>query len=432
MNDDHVIDLLRSAATNGGDSDLGPAMRAGNRIRRRRRIAQAASGSAGLASVVALGLFVPGMGGPNESVVVAPPAATSNPIAGPSRVAAWDGQPRTWEEGQEVNHRLLEEAFGPDFERAKEGGELQLWLKQGTATAARLPDGYEAFASLNVVQAGLYVLYGPGEKYRLPDGRTVDLYRPRAAGRTPSPEELKVQGVRDGVGAMFTRADGSRVRVFLAAKDGAENSSPQRRTEALEFLESYVDTVATFAADRRWFPNDGEKHLAVPAKPTQEQLHQRYLQEALGDAWGTDVDSEGRITLQPDSDSAGELPSSDYQGKASLQILTRAQFEAACDAKPGAEACNWQKLGDGNVVHWRAWADRDASEDTMLGELATYYPRKDGSVVMAMASVLGRDVSAVERNGHRDGLFTWLESLRHQLIAAALDRRIGQDGSTTK
>lgn len=204
--------------------------------------------------------------------------------------------------------------------------------------------------------------------------------------------------------------------------DEATDSTPERRAAAMEFLKSYLEMVARLAADPRVFPTDGEVYLTTPAAPTEDEVHQRILQEALGDDWGTAGESKNRITLNPESEKAAELPSKDYRAKATLQILSASQFEVACGAS--REACNWQKLGDGNVVHWRAWADRDSSEDTMRGELATYYPRADGSVVMAMVTVLGRDVAAAERDTHRDATFTWLESLRHQLIAASLDKRI--------
>lgn len=430
MNDDHVIDLLRSAGTKDGAADLGPAMRQGNGIRRRRRLARAAGGGAGVASIIALGLFVTGMNGPSESVVVAPPAASSTPAARPAKVGTWEGTPRTWEQGLEVNYRLLEETFGPDFKRATEGGQIQVRLKGSTATAQRLPDGYEAFGSLDVVQAGLLVGFSPGEKYRLPDGRSVDLYRPDVSARRDSkmsPETLKIRGVRDGVGAMFTRDDGSRIRVFLTTKDKVENSTDERRASAVEFLNSYVDPVANLAADPRIFPNDGEDYLTTPATPTRKQINQRYLQEALGDAWGTKVDSENRITLKPGSDLARKLPTPDYQGKATLTILNRAQFQAACNAKPGLAPCETRTLPDGRTVRWRSFADRDATDATLLGESAVYLERENGTVVMAMVAVLGRNVSAADRDAHRAAVLQWFDSLRQQLIAAATDERVGAD-----
>ncbi len=421
MNDDDVIALLRAAGNGGGPGDIGPAMREGARMRRRRRTRQAVGGGAGLAAVVAMGIFVTGINSPS-TVVVAPPATS----ASPAPVGSTRTESLSWPQMEEANVQLLLDALGAGWGPGRTSSYRSVELDVNSPAADGLPEGFTVLAFIRFIQAGLFVgtPCDGCEERQLAGGRTVQVDKPQ--------EERDSLEREHSTSALYHRSDSSRVIVTISALDSRKELTAERSAEAVAFLDGYVDTVAELAASEGVRPRVGEEAKSVETGPTADEVQQRYLQEALGDAWGTKVDSERRITLKSESDLAGELPSSDYQGKATLQVLTAAQFAAACDAKPGVEACNWQKLGDGNKVHWRAWADREAYDDTMTGELATYYPREDGSVVMAMVAVLGRGVSASERDAHRDAIFTWLESLRHQLIGAALDRRVGADVYTTE
>ncbi len=430
MNDDHVIDLLRAAGTGGGDSDLGPAMRKGARMRRRRQIGQAVGGSAGLAAIVAMGIFVTGINS-SSTVVVAPPAASSAPVVASDKTL-------TWAQTEDANIQLMLDVLGAGWGHGSLSSERTVELDPDSAAADGLPDGFAVFASMRVIDAATFALpCGIDCKdYTLADGRAVrvgktwEAIRRSGNGEEPAGTQLS-RGRPDSITAVYRRSNGGYVTSQIRVAQAGTSSTPEAQQAAIDFLDAWTDEIAGLAADDNVRPRVGEELKPIQAGPTKDEVHQLYLQEALGDDWGTKVDSERRITLKPESEKAAELPSSDYQGKATLQILSKAQFDAACNAKPGVEACNWQKLGDGTKVHWRAWADREASDDTMLGELAAYYPGEDGSVVMAMVSVLGREVSAAERDAHRDATFTWLESLRHQLIAATLDKRVGADVFTT-
>ena len=391
-------------------------MRKGVKLRRRRRIGQAVGGGAGLAAVVALGIFVTGINS-SETVVVAPPAtqASSPPAA---------AKPMTFAQMEEANDQLLLDTLGVGWGPGRTSSFRSVELDPKSKAADGLPEDVLVLARIQYWDPGTFnAILGNFEPYELPDGRIVQVERAGSGRSIGSKPEISTSG-------LYHRSDGSRVLVSVTMHD--TKSNPQRLMKGEAFLDGYIDTVARLAANEDVRPRVGEKYVSQQGAPTQDGVHLHILQEALGDAWGTQIDGENRITLKPESDKAAQLPSKDYQGKATIQILSTSQFEAACGAKVGREACNWQKLEDGRVVHWRAWADRDSSDDTLRGELAAYFPRENGSVVMGLVSVLGRDVTAAERDAHRDATFTWLESLRHDLIAAVTDKRVGAAVFTTE
>lgn len=205
-------------------------------------------------------------------------------------------------------------------------------------------------------------------------------------------------------------------------------------------LAEYEDRMAAFAADPRLGPlvADGVEAPAVAPATAEELQHDRdqaVLQEALGDGFTL---FDGAVTLEPGSAKWAELPGGVkygevdsppgagpdgvYSGVAELTTITRSAFDAACNARPGAAACEERTLADGRTVHLRSWADQDA--EGVRGESAAYFVQPDGDIVLADLVVTGTMVPDGRGAAHVAKVRTFLDSLESALIAAVTDERV--------
>lgn len=434
--DEHTIALLREVGDSGREAtgaDVAAAMRAGRRIRRRRRALQVV-GSGGVLGVAVALLAVAGAnGGVHHDTVVAAdpgpaPASDTKPKPGVAQAEAKPAVPH-----QEGNTELLAEALGPDFRLAsEEPGQGDVNLTPGTPSADRLGSGYDAGARISVfnsetdgfsvesackpsAEKGIHsaacraVKLDNGRVVQAQDQRTVvGDWKPAGNRATP--------GVWDAEMLYFPRADGTFVRVEFFAFETTKRPAAAQQGVTDSWLTSYVPTLAKVAADPRINPAAAAADSNV--RITDHDRDQAILQKVLG---GSFTLLNGKVQLEPGSEKWAELPSEAYGATAELSAISSAAFHAACDAKAGLAACETKTLDDGTVVHLRSWADRDAASSTMRGESAVYLERKDGSVLLANLEVTGRNVTAAKAAEHAKVVRQWLDSLQSALIAAITD-----------
>ncbi|MGQ0468014.1 MAG: hypothetical protein ACT4QG_22190 [Sporichthyaceae bacterium] len=363
MNDDGVIDLLRAAGNGGGASDLGPVMRAGNRIRRRRRIAQAAGGGTGLAAVVALGLFATGIGG-GQTVVVGPAGGGPEPAASGAELAKKQSSGDFTRADYDANIELMLAYLGPGFRKGAGGEQGQVMLDEFGPLAKELPAGYSVAARLSVFRdtdSGGFSYAtqckGMSEKdtrigactnTTLDDGRVVGVQDYRTIGF-----ERKI-GAWDATFASYDRGP-DWVRVEFYAFDTREAKTPSADQQAvIAWLGDWTDRLTNLAAAPAVAPNPAAK--AAAKATSNRQANQALLLKHLGADWRVDEgDHVGDVIAIPGSATDRQLPQS-FEISAGLSV-GGADRELADVCKPmvekglHVEACTPFKLSDGRTAY---------------------------------------------------------------------------------
>lgn len=451
---DETIAMLRGAAADGREAtptDVDAARHIGRRFRRRRRAMQAVS--SGFVLSAGLGLFVVagGMSGQGAEVVPASPAAPpaigdTKPTPGtaavkPTLTPADSEAMAAAADMRHANNRLLLDVLGKDWAATDDSDPFGAELIRGTDSDKGLPDEF-------AVVAGIEVLGGNGSNITLAEqcapmvekGLHTSSCTPVDTGngtvfvqRSYSvPAEWKPTGDRAGMGylsataAYLERVDHSLLRVQMVARGAATATAAEEKT-ATAWLGEYDHALEKVAADP-WVQPHAESAKASSVAVSDHDRDQAILQKALGGAFTLGT---GTVDLEPGSQKAAELPSDYYGATAELSSISSAAFHAACDAKAGLSACEPKTLNDGTVVHLRSWADRDASDDTMHGESAVYFERKDGSVLLANLEVTGSKVSAAKADEHEKVVGQWMDSLQSALITAITDKDVVGTSATT-
>lgn len=452
---DETIAMLRGAAAGGREAtptDVATARHIGRRFRRRRRAVQAVS--SGFVLSAGLGLFVVagGMSGQGVEVVPASPAAPPaeadakpGPVApgskgdGPGKAAAAADSPH------EAYVDALLKALGPDFRRGT-GLDTQrpgtaIELVPGSPTAKELPPGYgvgvqDQFFTSDTDHVTVSSMCKPMvEKgghwsacraLKLSNGRVVQVRDQRTVlGEYTNTRNRTPMGAADSTELYFQRTADSFVRLTFLAYDDAKASSTSRQKAAVSWLGGYTQTLAAVLADPAITPDAPSNSVVGQNDHDQDQA---ILQRALGGDFSL---YEGTVLLEPGSVKYAELPGDTYDATAALIKVSSAAFHAACDAKAGLSACETTTLPDGQVVHYRSWADRDATDSQMRGESAVYLQRKDGSVLLVNLEVTGRDITAAQADEHAKVVRQWLNSLQSALITAITDKDVVGTSATT-
>lgn len=444
FSDDEMVELLRRSAQvlpGTRAEHVAAAGTAGRTMRRRRRAASViGAGTAGLvviAGVTALGLNA---GNSTESVVQSvAPAGDPKPQSGspeneaaarekaalaaltPEQRAAMSAE----DAARNANVALLLDTLGPDFRlRNPDESGLAVTVRDGSAAAAALPEGWNGGANIALSEDGSFLSERcePGQEkgsakeactsVTLTNGRSVYV-QPHSFGLgSDSPSTA------EGVWYYYGRPDGSVVHVMIEASTlgGAGQST---RNQAVAWLGRYTEALTGLAADERVEPEPTTTGQTPKAPVTTS--HDRDLvvmQRALGINFTV---LDGKVSLEPNWPLYKELPTLPHgywEVIGDITSITRSAFDAACTAKAGAAACETRTV-DGNEVHVRTWADKDAQGE-FVGESVAYFVRPDGQVVLANLELrsVQLEPSATARVA---GAQEWLQALEPSLIKAATD-----------
>jgi hypothetical protein len=468
---DDTIAMLRGAAGSGREAtgaDVTTAMRAGKKIRRRRRSLQAVGSGFVLSAGLGVMVMAGGVNGQSTEIVPASPAAPpavdagptsgtgdAKPTAGPSVATPPPGpagskptltpedkaRMATAADMRHANNRLLLDVLGKDWAATDDADPFGAELIRGTASDRGMPDEF-------AVNAGIEVLGDGGHNITIAEqcapmvekGLHTSACTPVDTGNgtvylqhwTSTPGEWKPTGGRAditygaGTTVYLERVDHSLVRVQMLAR-GAQSATASGQKTATAWLSKYDQALEKVAADPRVQPH-AEPANATSVAVSDHQRDQLILQQALGGGWT--VGGGGPVGLEPGSQKASELPSDYYGANAELSKISSAAFHAACDAKTGLAACETKTLDDGTVIHYRSWADRDAADSEMRGESAVYLVRKDGSVLLANIEVTGTQVTAAQADEHAKVVRQWMDSLQDALIKAVTDPNVVGTPST--
>lgn len=419
MDDEGVVDLLRAAGHGGGEpspADVARAMTAGRKIRRRRQATQVLG--SGLAIVAVLGIGITTVSALDDGGGTPVTTADDAPVPAVSAEVA-----------REANVALLLETLGPDFRKnsAEEGPGAT--LRSGSPSAAGLPDGYDATASIWIG--------GPGDGYtglgelcgelveeglrrsacvpaQTEDGRTVQVQTRRSVLK-----EGTIGGAYNMILVFFERSDGTVAEVRMQATDESAKASSARQETAQNWLNGYQEKFVALAADPRiqsgpprTEPTDEPSNAAATAAD--------HLADDMGDGW---IRRNVTVVLDPDSDLASRLPQGDYEARTEAGIIDQAAFDQVCKARPGLRPCEERELSGDRTVFSRSWADRDI-DGNMRGESAVYRAIGGDKYLLVAVSVFGSRVPEAERDAHVATLTEWWASVEEGLRKAVTDDRL--------
>jgi hypothetical protein len=473
MHDDqHTIDLLRDAATyerEATGADVAAAMHVGRKIRRRRRALQVVgSGGAMAVAVAVLAVGVSPHGGPAVDVVApagsgpapsdgdgqskaaAAKAAAAKAAANDTKPPTDTGKPTLTPQDEarmaaaadlrHANNRLMLDVLGKDWAATDDADPFGAELIRGTDSDQGLPDEFSPLA-------GIEVLGGKGSSFSVQQmcapmvekGLHTTACTPVHTGIgtvyvqrwTSAPGEWKPDGGRadstygTGTTVYLERVDHSLVRVQMVVR-GATSATAAGQKTATAWVSKYDQALEKLAADPRVQPH-AESADASSVTVSDHDRDQAILQKALGGGFTL---SDGKVHLEPGSKKAGELPSGYYGATAELSSMTDAAYRAACSGKNGAQPCDGWRLNNDQYGDMRLWAGRDATNNVMRGELAVYFPRKDGSWLVANVEVTGTNVTAAQSEDAKV-VGQWLESLQDALTKAVTDPNVAGTPSTS-
>lgn len=461
--EDDVLAMLR-AARSGAEPAMpdvtAPAIVAGRRIRRRRQALGALSGVV-LAGAATLALIAgsPSMGISDRLVVLPPagPAATSVPAPEPSSTyrPKPDGMSEAdyqaaiaRAEADKANNRLTVEILGPDFRIGPNADVPRLeevQLDPASPAAQNLPPGYRVRISGGVpldtrglmercqpqVEKGLHV--GPCTQDVLGDGRVVYVRQSRSVlGEYVPTGDRSPPGAGDGTAVFFERTDGSIVEASMSVSDPRETASVARQKTAVAWLIGYEDELVRFVTHEEVRPGVRDV-LTAPTDPetvtdpTQEELNQSYLREALGSSFSL---INGEVTLEPGSAATADLPQSYTAGASASFLKNQNTLSKACtlyrDDAPNGDACERRALPGGGEVLVRSFAGYLDSDSLILAHTRVFYVQPDGDIVRVDLNVRGAEVAKSDSAAPQAQVEKWLRGFEDELIKAATDPRMAR------